>query len=184
MKFRKFFGLLNDASSILEESLQITPENVHRIYEIFRNEYLKSTGQSWDLAKFQQRARNWIFYGDGNGFVAVRQQKSGFYKLVGAAGALKSKYKGFQQMRLKGLPIWGMVSKEIAELLEKLDFRQPNFLERKFLSKLLSSNVMGGAELIGFTKDGGAQIRYSDLGTVVKYFMGSPEYWKKLYSMK
>lgn len=182
MGFKKFYLL--QANKLLSESFSINSTNIQRIYEIFRNEYIKSTGKAWDFETFRHKSQNWIFYGDENGFVAIRPQKSGFYKLVGAAGSLKSKYRGFLEIQKKQLPVWGMVSKDIANLLEKLGFRQPNFLERKFLIKLLNSNVMGNAKMGGFTNDGGAKIQYNDLGETVKYFMGSIEYWKKLYSMK
>ena len=60
----------------------------------------------------------------------------------------------------------------------------PNFMEKILLKKLLSTNVLGDAQLQGYAPDGGVIINYPDVGTVTKYFVGSPSYWKKLYSMK
>lgn len=167
--------------SLVTESTQI---DLDQAYDLFSAEYEASTGVSWSRDKFMSRARNWTFYGDEKGYVAVRNQNSGFVKLVGAAGNNKSKYKGFQQLIASGQPVWGMVDDTIKGLLLKLGFKMPNFMEKILLKKLLSTNVLGDAQLQGYAPDGGVIINYPDVGTVTKYFVGSPSYWKKLYSMK
>ena len=170
-----------DLFKLYLEDIQI---DLDRAYELFQQEYMTSTGQSWSKDKFLSRARNWEFYGDDNGFISLRPQQSGFYKLVGSAGSDRSKYKGFKDAIAKGLPLWGMVSLEIKNLLIKLGFKAPNFIERQLLMKLIDTNVLGDAKFIEFTKDGGCILDYPDIGRVTKYFVGSPQYWKKIYSMK
>lgn len=153
-----------------------------KAYNVFRQEYEESTGQSWSQDKFMQRARNWQFFGDENGFVAVRPQRSGFVKLVGMAGDNKSKLRGIQQIQQQGLPIWGMVSKEIKDMAVKRGMREPNMIERTVLKKALNSAALGDAEILGYTSDNGVRLRYPDIGEVVKYMIGSPEYYQKLRS--
>lgn len=174
MTFDQLYGLLME---------NFNPE-LEQAYEVFSNEYIKSTGKTWDREKFYRRAENWTFYGDSTGYVAVRIQASGFYKLVGAAGSPKGKIKGFKELSAENAPVWGMVDEKIAGLLSKLGYRPPNKLEMIVMNKVLSDDkikaVLGNAE---FKREGYKfTITYPDLGTVVKYFMGSPQYWKKLKS--
>ncbi|CAB4186645.1 NAT_SF domain containing protein [uncultured Caudovirales phage] len=153
-----------------------------KAYDVFRQEYEQSTGQSWSMDKFMQRASNWQFFGDENGFVAVRPQRSGFVKLVGMAGDNKSKLRGIQQIQQMGLPVWGMVSKDIKDIAVKRGMREPNMIERTLLKQALNSAALGDAEILGYTSDNGVRLRYPDIGEVTKYMIGSPEYYQKLRS--
>lgn len=153
-----------------------------KAYDVFRQEYEESTGQSWSKDKFMQRASNWQFFGDENGFVAVRPQRSGFVKLVGMAGDNKSKLRGIQQIQQMGLPVWGMVSKDIKDIAVKRGMREPNMIERTLLKQALNSAALGDAEILGYTSDNGVRLRYPDIGEVTKYMVGSPEYYQKLRS--
>lgn len=173
MNFKDFF--------ILHENVQVDLDNA---FELFKAQYEKSTGVSWTKEKFMSRSQGWIFYGDQNGFIAVRPQKSGFYKLVGTAGSGKSKLKGLNDLIAEHHPVWGLVTKDIADLLLKKGFRSPNMIERMIIKKKIATNVFGDAEITGFTNDGGVIIKTPDTGTHTKYFVGSPEYWKKVYSLK
>ena len=168
----------------LMESLISNTIDMDRAYEIFNQEYLQSTGKSWSKDKFLNRVRNWEFWGDENGFVTTRRQNSGFVKLVGAAGSDKSKYKGFKELASKNLPVWGMVDAKIQGLLKKMGYRGPNMVERLAFQGLLKSGkmdaVLGGAKLESIKGDQ-ITLTYPDIGTVTKYFMGSPEYWKMMH---
>jgi hypothetical protein len=163
----------------------MNPDNIdlNKAYDIFNKEYLESTGKSWSKDKFLGRARNWTFYGDENGYVAIRPQRSGFVKLVGAAGSDKSKFKGFKELISENSPVWGMVDDRIASLLTKLGFRGPNKIEMLIFNKLIKSDqfkdVLGGAEILNI-EGSAVTLKYPDVGTVTKYFMGSPTYWSKL----
>ena len=153
-----------------------------KAYDVFRKEYEESTGQSWTQDKFMQRAKNWQFFGDENGFVAVRPQRSGFIKLVGMAGDNKSKLRGIQQIQELSLPVWGMVSKDIKDMAVKRGMREPNMIERTLLKQALNSAALGDAEILGYTSDNGVRLKYPDIGEVVKYMVGSQEYYAKLRS--
>lgn len=176
MKFEELFLLLNE-----EYTNEINLDNA---YELFRQSYLQSTGESWSKDKFLNRARNWRFFGDANGYVALRGQRSGFYKLVGTAGSGKSQLRGFLEIQSLKLPVWGMVTKNIADMLIKKGFRMPTEQEMSFLkTNLEGSGILGDAKIVDYTPDGGVKIQYPDVGETIKYFVGSPEYWDKLYTM-
>jgi hypothetical protein len=154
--------------------------DMNKAYDVFRQEYEESTGQSWSQEKFMQRAQNWQFIGDENGLVAVRPQRSGFVKLVGMAGDNKSKLRAIQQIQEQKLPIWGMVSKDIKDIAIRRGMREPNMIERTVLKQALNSAALGDAEILGYTSDNGVRLRYPDIGEVTKYMIGSPEYYQKL----
>jgi YD repeat-containing protein len=162
---------------LIESKVQI-PLNV--AYEIFKKEYINSTGKSWNYNKFLDRARNWEFYGDENGYVAIRNQKSGFVKLVGMAGNNKSKLKGINDLTQMKLPLWGLVSKEIKDIAIRKGMREPTQEEKDLLKSNISSTVFGDAEILEFTTDGGIKLKYPDVGVVIKYMVGTPEYFVKL----
>lgn len=167
----------------LLESYQSDEMDLDKAYEIFNQEYLNSTGKSWSKDKFLSRARDWEFWGDENGFVTTRRQNSGYIKLVGAAGSDKSKYKGFKELIETNLPVWGMVDIKIAGLLKKMGYRGPNTLEKIMFQQLMASGrmnpVLGDGKVESIEGDK-ITITYPDIGTVEKYFMGSPQYWKKV----
>jgi len=166
---------------MLKESLVQIP--LDSAYEIFKNEYDKSTGTSWTYDKFTGRARNWEFYGDEKGYVAIRRQRSGLVKLVGMAGDNRSKLKGINDLISMKMPLWGMVSKDIKDIAVRRGMREPNFLERQVLKRSIPPEVLGGAEILEYQKDGGIKLQYPDVGVVVKYLVGTPEYYAKLRTM-
>ena len=165
------------------ESFKSVDIDMDRAYEIFNQEYIQITGKSWDINKFLRRAQNWDFYGDVNGFITVRKQNSGFVKLVGAAGSDKSKYKGFKELATKNLPVWGMVDDKIFGLLSKMGYRGPNkiesFMFKKFMTPERMGSVLGGATIESI-EGNKVVLTYPDIGTVTKYYIASPEYWKKV----
>ena len=173
---------------VLRENAQFYTEEVSldldAAFDVFEKEYIAATGKAWDKGKFMSRASNWTFYGDQNGYIAIRPQNSGFYKLVATAGSMKSKYKGFLEVLQLHIPLWGVVTKDIKDMLVKKGFKTPNKLEQILLKKMITSKVLGDAEILGYAPDGAVRLRYPDMGDMEKYLVGSPEYWKKLYSMK
>ncbi len=77
----------------------LDPNQRQKLFGMFEESYRKETGQAWSQPKFESRAQNWHFYGDEDGFVAVRPQRSGMKKLVGVAGSPKSIIKGVDQLQ-------------------------------------------------------------------------------------
>lgn len=160
------------------ESFNSNSFDLDRAYELFKAEYEASTGNSWSYNKFINRASQWKFYGDSNGFVAVREQNSGFVKLVGAAGSDKSKYKGFKELMATGSPVWGAVDGKILNILEKIGWiKSPTLLVKILIPQV---KIIFGDVDVKINKDGSLTLTYPDVGTVTKFFIGTPEYYKKL----
>lgn len=49
---------------------------------------------------------------------------------------------------------------------------------------MLETQSVTDGQLDGYTDDGGVIMELPGVGKVVKYFVGTNSYWKKLYSMK
>jgi hypothetical protein len=168
--------------SLLNESKRFddfTPEEKRQIFNIFTQSYQKATGSSWDEGKFYSRASEWLFFGDPTGFVTVRPQKSGYYKLTGVAGNMKSILKALQELNTTHYPIWGMLTQELANILvRRYGFRMPNRVESFIIGKLISNNVFGNVEHKR-NPDGSITFNYKDVGESTKVFVGNREYYKK-----
>lgn len=154
-------------------------EETERIFQIFKDSYEKNVGKSWSYDKFLNRANNWTFFGDENGFVAVRIQNSGLYKLVGVAGNLKSIIKGFNELNSKNVPIWGMVDSKIKSMISKFGYKTPNKIYQKILMKMIPKNVFGNVNY-NINNDGSITLNYSDVGQATKYFVGNDKYFSYL----
>jgi len=161
-----------------------------KTYERFKDSYEKATGKAWTFDKFKQRAENWKFYGSEDGYVAVKEQKSGMYKLVGVAGDDSNPIKkgralisALNDILSEGKPVWGMVSGDIKNMLEKFGMKSPPTLLLKTLMKFIPSGVLGGAKVGQIFSDGAIEIEYSDVGKSTKYFMGNSEYYHRLAQM-
>jgi hypothetical protein len=166
-----------------EKRFNIDSSNEDEIFKIFKDSYEQSIGVSWTKDKFLSRAYNWELYGDENGFVAVRPQKSGMLKLVGVAGNNKSIYKGMQELLATKKPIWGMVSKEISDIMHKLKFITPPTFVIKLLLPMIPKNVFGNVDYT-LNKDGSITLDYEDVGKATKFFVATKEYYKYLLTNK
>jgi len=164
-----------------------------KAYELFKQSYEKATGQAWTFDKFVSRAKNWTFYGDENGFVAVRFQKSNRIKLVGVAGSTKSIIRGFNELNADnpGKAIWGAVSLEIANMIARLNpnysvLKIPGGMVGSFLfnaiKTILPTMIMGGASITGSKPDGSITFNYPDVGETNKVLVGNKEYFELLRS--
>ena len=174
--------LLERKKLLLEDEFyfnSLPDDKKESIYNTFTKSYETSVGTSWSKDKFYSRAYNWLFFGDENGFVAVRPQKSGLYKLVGVGGNPKSILNGFNELQSKNIPIWGMVSKDIQLMANKKGFTTPPAFLLKILYKLIPNSVFGNTDF-DVNSDGSLTLKYSDVGDAVKYFIGNNEYFKYL----
>lgn len=169
--------------SLLSESKRFndfTPEEKRQIFNVFTQSYVKATGVSWDERKFYGRANEWLFFGDPSGFITLRPQKSGYYKLTGVAGSPKSIMRAMQELTATNYPIWGMLTQDLAGMLTKrFGFRMPNRLESFVISKLITNNVFGNVEFKR-NPDGSITFNYADVGEATKVFVGNREYYKKV----
>jgi hypothetical protein len=177
MRFKNWYQKFKYASFT---TLDVPEQQQDEMYDTFRQTYEESTGSSWDQEKFKRRSGNWVFYGDKDGYVAVRPQRSGMLKLTGMAGNPRSIIKGLNELIGEGKPVWGMVSQNIASMAEKKGFITPNPTLVKILIKLIPSNVLGGAEITSIGDDGGVNFMYQDVGAANKFFIANREYYSKL----
>jgi hypothetical protein len=153
-------------------------EELEHRYELFKDAYEKATGTFWSYDKFKQRSQNWKFYGDHNGYVAIRLQASGYYKLVGAAGDFKSVMRGLNDLIKEDKPVWGMMTQDLVNILVKrYGFYQPPKRIFKYLFKLIAPKTLSGAKI---DDDGGVIIDYEDTGKSKKYFVGNKKYYIEL----
>jgi hypothetical protein len=160
--------------------------DMDRAFDMFQKSYIKSTGKSWDKDKFISRAQGWEFYGDDNGFVAIRKQKSALIKLVGVAGSLKSIYKGIKEIQntYSNYPIWGMVSINIANQLERIGGFIPvkvksgikNTIFLNLIKTMIPSSVFGGATITKLNNDGTLSFSHPDVGETNKILIGNKLY--------
>jgi hypothetical protein len=157
--------------------------DLRRAYEVFRQSYEAETGASWSEDKFISRARAWTFYGDADGYVAIRRQRSGMNKLVGIAGDPRSIIRGLSELEQDPAPLWGAVSAPLARMAAKRGLIAPHlypggaYLIRALMA-MVPASVFGG-DKPEVTKDGGLVFNYSDTGTAVKYLIGNKEYFRR-----
>jgi hypothetical protein len=154
----------------------LSPEEIDNLYEVMKNSYEESVGSSWSKDKFLDRIKNWIFFGDIDGFVAVRPQYSGPYKLVSTAGNPLKILKGFRLLNAQHKPVWGMVSGDIQKIMHKQNYKTPPAWIIKLMFKKIPPSVFGGVS-IEINKDGSATIDYPDVGKSTKYFVANKEYF-------
>lgn len=151
-----------------------------KIYNIFKQSYEKATGSAWSQSKFNNRASQWLFFGTTDGFVTVRPQQSGFYKLTGVAGDRKGIMQGLQELTSQNFPVWGMLTPELGNILiKRYGFKKPSKIQAFLLSKLIPSNVFGNIDYVR-NKDGTITFKYPDVGETTKVFVGNNQYYDKL----
>ncbi len=175
---REFTASLNESFTL--DSLD--DAGVDRLVATFRNSYEAQTGSSWAEDKLLSRASNWTFYGDENGYLAVRRQASGMKKMVAVAGDPKSVLKGMAELQAEGGPIWGAVSGELANVAKKRGMIVPHLIPGgamliKTLAKAIPASVFGGVEP-KVADNGGIVLDYEDTGSTTKYFVGNKEYFQ------
>jgi len=191
LKIRKLITNITSHKSLNEGKFTSRELDLVKVYDIFKDSYEKATGQAWTFEKFVGRARNWTFYGDEKGFVAVRFQRSNRVKLVGVAGNTKSILRGFREMTAENSnkPIWGAVSADIADMIVRIDssyrvLKLPGGMIGSMLFNAIKTIIptmsMGGAEIIGSKPDGSITFKYPDVGETNKVLVGNQEYFDTL----
>ena len=175
---REFKSSLNESFTL--DSLD--DDGLDRLVSAFQNSYEAQTGSSWNEDKLISRAKNWTFYGDENGYLAVRHQASGMKKMVAVAGDPKSIVKGMNELQAEGGPIWGAVSGPLAAMAKKRGMIVPHLMPGgalmiKMLAKAIPSSVFGGVTP-KVNDNGGIVLDYDDTGSATKFFVGNKEYFQ------
>lgn len=154
-------------------------ESQQHLYDKFKKSYEKSIGNSWDRDTFISKAGNWIFFGDENGYITVREQRSGMYKLTGAAGNPRSILKGLDEMleTASDKPIWGLVTSDIAGMLERRGFRVIRGLKYAPLMHLLMNRIENSkSSYFTVNWDGSLSMSVNN-NTLNKYLVGNQNYF-------
>ena len=151
-------------------------EEQNKLYSLYKDSYEKNVGTAWSPDSFFDRAYDWEFFGDENGYVSVRVQDSGLYKLAVVAGSPKSILKGMHELMSLNEPTWGMVSKDLLPMLKKLGFKSPNSFIFNTISKMIPKSVFGDTEF-NINSDNSITFKYGDVGTATKYFVGNQKYY-------
>ena len=165
-------------------SFSIDELDPDKAYDTFKKSYEDATGKSWSKEKFLSRSGAWQFFGDQDGYVTVRVQNSGLYKLTGIAGNPKSILKGLNELNSLNVSVWGMVSGDIADMAERKGYKvirgimyYPLILA---LSKVIPKSIFGADFKVNF--DSSLTINYADVGSAKKYLIGNPQYFSWLKS--
>lgn len=160
----------------------LSDEDADTLYQGFYDAYMKSVGASWDRYEFDVKARAWTFFGDVTGGVALRKQRSGLWKLNASYGFPRQVLRGLFEMQSKigNEPIWGMMSDDIARMLEKAtkgEFKKPPKLLVKLLFPYLKKAM--GADAAQVTSNGSAIVD-TPAGKMEKFFIANKAYYKEL----
>ena len=180
---KKFLGHeIKESYNLLESEFNLSEIDSEKIYKVFKNSYDKSTGSSWDYNKFLQRSADWKFFGNTEGFVTVRVQKSGFWKITSCAGNPKGILKGLDELLSKNVPLWTAASGELSEMLKKKGFivfkgMLYGFAIKKFVEGIDKS--VFGDDIEKVESDGGI-IFNIDGKKFKKYFCCNKEYLKSV----
>lgn len=160
---------------------ELSSTEKERIYSIFRDAYLKSTGAAWSKDKFYSKARLWTFYGlKDKGFVAVRKQRDNLNKLNGSAGEFSGIGVGMRELLSLNEPVWGAAPEKLnSTLCKRFGFIKPPAAVVKIMMQHIPKSVFG-TDSLTVQDDGGITIDYSDVGTHTKYFYANDVYFKKV----
>jgi hypothetical protein len=166
----------------LTESFRLADVDTEELYQTFKKSYEAETGASWSKDKMLERARNWEFFGEPTGFVAIRRQASGMVKLVATAGDFKGIMRGFSELQNEGGPLWGAVSNQLARIAKSRGMIVPHLMPGgptfiKLMVPMIPAAVFGGFEP-KINDDGGMTFEYDDVGAATKYLIGNKEYFK------
>lgn len=164
-----------------EESFQfssLSGAEQEKLFNEFEKSYIKSTGASWDKNHFLSRAYNWTFFGDENGGIAVRKQRSGLYKLVASYGSPKKIMNAFKEMQseIGNKPIWGAMTLNLANMLERLSNKEFKIAPKLFVKTIIPKiKHIFGDVVLDIKKDGAILID-TPAGKMEKYFIYNKAY--------
>jgi len=78
------------------------------------------------------------------------------------------------------VPIWGMMDDKLASILQqRYGFIRPPKWLIKMSMKLIPASVFGGVDF-DINPDGSISMKYTDVGTAQKFFVGNKQYFKFL----
>ena len=149
--------------------------------DLIKADKTKVKSKDW----FEKRYPLWTFFGNAQGYVAVRKQASGAVRINLIAGDKVIVLKAFIELLKKGWPLWTTVDDQVATMLmnPKIGFTGLSskalmmLFDSKYFpqSPLIPSNVMGVTQ-ITVNNDNSITIDDDELGALKKYFMVNSEW--------
>lgn len=152
-----------------------------QLYQLFKDSYIKSTGNAWNEHKFEGRAKNWTFYGDPlKGGLAVREQKSGLIKLVASFGDARAVIEAVQELvRTNKKPIWGVLPANLARHLRHAGFKVATYEQLMKMKPYVEQSGVIGDEIESVKPDGTIVVK-NDFGNMDKVLVGNDAYFNFL----
>jgi hypothetical protein len=126
-----------------------------RVYALIKN------STTLDQKTFNEQSKDWIFYGDSAGGVALKEM-NGYYKFVSMFGHQRSIVKALKEVRKDKIPIWGELDHD--PYLESQGFITPPlpvmnfFKERLQTKKEVIGNSIFFENIIKVMRERGIQI--------------------------
>jgi len=164
--------------TLMVESAPIPNMDLDKAYDVFRNEYIKSTGYSWPKETFISKAKHWTFYGNDTGWIAAKKNNNDYMKLVAMAGNMMRKTKTLRALVQTNVPLYGVCTANVVPFLSGAGMMPPP--NKYALDAALQLNILGDATFIDYSDDGGIILNFPGIGKLTKYVMGTPAFWQKL----
>lgn len=165
----------------------LSEQQKEELYEVFKESYIKSTGQAWSKDLFFSRAYDWTLYGTvggpETGVVAIREQFGGLNKLVAIAGNVRGILAGINALKVDKAsdPIWGAVSPEMIPMVQRFGF---NVADRAQLDQIIGKLPGHLRSQIGeVDSDGSFKMNIAEVGETTKKFIYNDIY-EKLFALK
>ena len=162
----------------------LSEQQKEELYEVFKESYIKSTGQAWSKDLFFSRARGWTLYGivggPTTGVVAIREQFSGFNKLVAIAGNFRGILTGIKAVKedKSDAPIWGAVSPEMIPMVKRLGFKVADRAQMDQIIENLPGDL--SSQIGEVDSDGSFKMNIAEVGETTKKFIYNDIYEKRL----
>lgn len=156
----------------------LSPEQQEKLYQLFKDSYIKSTGNAWNEYKFAGRAKNWTFYGDPEkGGIAVREQKSGLVKLVASFGEPRAVIEAVQELvHTNKKPIRGVLPSNLARHLRHAGFKVATYEQLMKMKPYVEQSGVIGDEIESVKPDGTIVVK-NDFGSMDKVLVGNDKYF-------
>ena len=165
----------------------LSEQQKEELYEVFKESYIKSTGQAWSKDLFFSRAYDWTLYGivggPATGVVAIREQLGGLNKLVAIAGNVRGILAGIKAVKedKSNAPIWGAVSPEMIPMVERFGFKAA---DRAQLDQIIGKLPGYLRRQIGeVDSDGSFKMNIAEVGETTKKFIYNDSY-EELFALK
>lgn len=149
--------------------------------DIVKAEKTKIKSKEW----FEKRYPLWTFFGNAQGYVAVRKQGSGAVRITLIAGDRSIVLQAFIELLKKGWPLWTTVDGLVAKMLQnpKVGFIALNpilvtmlFNPKSYNNSPLIPHFTMGDDPIKDNGDGTLEIKDRELGSLTKYFLVNSEW--------